>query len=131
MHEIDTVRRTPPGQATVSLRGESGVLHGFTAFPLNEAPCGPAVYIFAQPVADINRRIAFGWSFLGVGENGDMRHRTGARYARIIDGLALGATQLLLHFCYHDAGQRRLIPEDLAGALKLGPRPRLVPPRAA
>jgi len=131
MHEIDTVCRTPPGQAAVSLRGASGVLLGFTAFPLNEAPCGPAVYIFARPVADLHCRITPGWTFLGIGETAGMRDRIDARYARIVEGYALGATHILIHFCYRDADQRRLILDDLAGRLNLARRQEQIPPRAA
>jgi hypothetical protein len=131
MHEIDTVCRTPPGQATVSLRGASGVLHGFTAFPLREAPCGPAVYIFARPVADLHCHITPGWTFLGIGETAGMRANLDARYARIVEGHALGATHALIHFCYRDADQRRLIFKDLAGPLNLARRHERIPPRAA
>ena len=131
MHEIDTVCRTPPGQAAVSLRGASGVLHGFTAFPLSEAPCGPAVYIFARPVADLHCRITPGWTFLGIGETADMRGRVDARYARIVEGHVLGATHVLIHFCYRGADQRRLIVENLAGRLNLAARYEPIPLRAA
>jgi hypothetical protein len=131
MREIDTVCRTPPGQATVSLRGASGVLHGFTAFPLREAPCGPAVYIFARPAADLHCRITPGWTFLGIGETAGMRVHLDVRYTRIVEGHALGATHVLTHFCSRDADQRRLILEDLAGRLDLPRRHTLIPPRAA
>lgn len=125
MHEIDTVCRTPPGQAAVSLRGASGLLHGFTAFPLNEAPCGPAIYIFARPVADLHGRISPGWTFLGIGETGGMRDRLDARYARVVEGYSLGATHILIHFCYRDAGQRLQIVEDLMAPLKLARSPEI------
>ncbi|MBE9555767.1 MAG: hypothetical protein IMF08_02830 [Proteobacteria bacterium] len=131
MHEIDTVCRTPPGQATVALRGASGMLHGFTAFPLSEAPCGPAAYIFARPVVDLHRHLTPCWTFLGIGETAGMRERLDARYARIVEGHALGATHVLIHFCYRDADQRRLILEDLAGQLNLARRQYRIPPRAA
>lgn len=131
MHEIDTICRTPPGQAMVALRGASGVLHGFTAFPLSEAPCGPAAYIFARPVADLHSRITPGWTFLGIGETAGMRERLDVRYARIVEGHALGATHVLIHFCYRDADQRRLILDDLAGQLKLARRQCRIPPCAA
>ena len=131
MHGIDTVCRTPPGQAAVSLRGASGVLHGFTAFPLNEAPCGPAIYVFARPVADLHCRITPGWTLLGIGETAGMRERLDERYARIVEGHALGATHILIHFCYRDADQRRLILGDLAGRLNPVREPATVPPCAA
>ncbi|MDH5410692.1 MAG: hypothetical protein OEY16_04825 [Alphaproteobacteria bacterium] len=131
MQEIDIVCRTPPGQAAVSLRGASGMLHGFTAFPLSEAPCGPAVYIFARPVADLHCRIAPGWTFLSIGETGGIRDRIDARYARIVEGHMLGATHILIHFCYRDAGQRRMILDDLAAPLRLARRQERIPPRAA
>jgi hypothetical protein len=131
MHEIDTVCRTPPGQAAVSLRGASGVLHGFTAFPLNEAPCGPAVYIFARPVRDPHRRVSPGWALLRIGETGGMRDRADARYARIIKGRALGATHILIHFCCRDADQRRLVFKDLGGRLAPMRELEALPPRAA
>jgi hypothetical protein len=131
MHEIDTVCRTPPGQAAVSLRGTTGLLHGFTAFPLNEAPCGPAVYIFARPVADLHDRNTAGWTFLGIGETSGMRDRLDARYARVVEGYSLGATHILIHFCYRDASQRLQIVEDLVGPLKLSRSRNLSPPYAA
>jgi hypothetical protein len=131
MRAIDTVCRTPPGQAAVSLRGASGVLHGFTAFPLSEAPCGPAVYIFARPVTDLHCRITPGWTFLGIGETAGMRERVDARYTRIVEGHALGATHILTHFCHRDADHRRLILDDLAGRLNLARRHELIPLRAA
>lgn len=131
MHEIDTVCRTPPGQAAVSLRGASGVLHGFTAFPLSEAPCGPSVYIFARPVADLHCRITSGWSFLGIGETAGMCEHLDARYARIVEGHALGASHILIHFCYRDADHRRLIIESLTGRLNLAHRHEQMPLRAA
>ena len=118
MREIDTVCRTPPGQAAVSLRGVSGVLHGFTAFPLSEAPSGPAVYIFARPVTGMNRQIASCWTLLHVGETAGMRDRDDARrlrHARIVEGHALGATHILVHFCYRDTDRRRRIFSDLGG----------------
>jgi hypothetical protein len=119
MHEMHTVCRTAPGLATVSLRGESGMLHGFTAFPLNEAPCGPAVYIFARPAAGLSSPKEPGWALFGIAESGDIRDNPDQRYSRIVEGLALGATHLLMHFCYREASQRRLIVEDLAGSLNL------------
>ena len=131
MHGIDTVCRTPPGQAAVSLRGASGVLHGFTAFPLNEAPCGPAIYVFARPVADLHCHITPGWTLLGIGETAGMRERLDERYARIVEGHALSATHILIHFCYRDADQRRLILEDLAGRLNPVREPATIPPCAA
>ena len=131
MREIDTVCRTPPGQAEVSLRGASGKLHGFTAFPLSEAPCGPAAYIFARPVADLHCRITPGWTLLGIGETAGMRDRLDARYARIVEGHALGATHILIHFCYRDADQRRLILEDLAGQLNSARYQEQIPRHAA
>jgi len=131
MHVIDSVCRTPPGQAAVSLRGASGVLHGFTAFPLSDAPCGPAVYVFARPVADLHCHIKPGWTFLGIGETAGMRGRLDARYARIVEGHALGATHILIHFCYRDADQRHLILENLAGRLNPARRYERIPLRAA
>ena len=131
MHGIDTVCRTPPGQAAVSLRGASGVLHGFTAFPLNEAPCGPAIYVFARPVADLHCHITPGWTLLCIGETAGMRERLDERYARIVEGHALSATHILIHFCYRDADQRRLILEDLAGRLNPVREPATMPPCAA
>lgn len=131
MQEIDTVCRTPPGQAAVSLRGLSGVLQGFTAFPLNEAPCGPAVFIFARPVADLHCRMTPGWTFLAFGETSGMRDRTDARYARIVEGHTLGATHILIRFCYRDASQRRLILDDLTGRLKLARLRERISPCAA
>jgi len=131
MHEIDTVCRTPPGQAEVSLRGASGVRHGFTAFPLSEAPCGPAVYIFARTAAGLHRRISPGWELLHIGETAGMRDRANARYARIVKGYALGATHILIHFCCRDADQRRLIFNDLGGQLEPARELETHPPRAA
>lgn len=132
MHEIDTVCRTPPGQAAVSLRGESGLLHGFTAFPLHEAPCGPAVYIFARPAANPrDHGVDPGWILLGIGETEDIRDQPERRYSRVVEGLSLGATHLLVHFCYRDLTQRSLIVEDLAHALKLTRWCEPLAPRAA
>lgn len=131
LHGIDTVCRTPPGQAAVSLRGVSGVLHGFTAFPLNEAPCGPGVYVFARPVADLHCHVTPRWTFLGIGETAGMRERLDERYARIVEGHALGATHILIHFCYRDADQRRRIADDLTGRLNPIRRLEPIPPYAA
>ena len=131
MRAIDTVCRTPPGQATVSLRGASGKLHCFTAFPLSEAPCGPAVYVFARPAVDPNCPTSPGWVFLGIGENGDMREWAENRHGRVVDGLTLGATHLLLHFCRRETEHRRLILGDLADSLKLEVRPAPTVSRAA
>ena len=131
MREIDTVCRTPPGQAAVSLRGQSGMLYGFTAFPLSEAPCGPAVYIFARPVADLHCRITPNWSLLDIGETAGMRDRIDARYARIVQGHMLGATHILIHFCYRDASRRRLIVDELAGRLTPSRPQVIIPPCAA
>jgi hypothetical protein len=131
MHEIDTICRTPPGQSAVSLRGASGVLHGFTAFPLREAPCGPAVYIFARPATGRHRRTASGWSLLRIGETGGVRDHAGARHTRIVEGRSLGATHILIHFCCRDADQRRLILADLGGRKKSVRALETVPPQAA
>lgn len=131
MSEIDTVCRTPPGQATVSLRGDSGILYGFTAFPLNEAPCGPAVYIYARLAADLHCRIAPSWAFLAIGKTASICERLEARYARIVEGHTLGASHILIHFCYRGADQRSLIFEDLAGRMNLASPHLRIPRRAA
>jgi hypothetical protein len=60
-----------------------------------------------------------------------MRDRIDARYARIVEGHALGATHILIHFCYRVADQRRLILDDLAGRLDPARRQEQIPPRAA
>jgi len=120
MHEFDTVCRMPPRRAAVSLRGISGVLHGFTAFPLCEAPCGPAVYIFARPVAGGNAGASSCWALLSMGETAGGKDRIGRRRcrdARIVEGNALGATHILIHFCHHDADRRRMIFDDLSRQL--------------
>jgi hypothetical protein len=131
MLQIDTVCRTPPGQAAVSLRGDSGVLHGFTAFPLQEAPGGPAVYLYARPAGGIHEWVVHGWTLLGIGETGCIRRRPDLRFSRLVDGLALGATHLLVHFCYRETSQRLLIVEDLMEALRLTPCRALIASQAA
>lgn len=131
MREIDTVCRTPPGQAAVSLRGASGMLYGFTAFPLKEAPCGPAIYIFARLVADLHGLITPSWTFLAIGETSGICGHLDARHARTVEGHTLGASHVLIHFCYRDADQRRLILDDLAGQLNLASPHLRIPPRAA
>lgn len=131
MRAIDTVCRTAPGLAEVSLRGESGVLHGFTAFPLRDAPCGPAVFLYARPFADLNRLVTPGWIFLGIGETDGMRGRPDIRHARVVEGMTMGATHLLIHFCCRGPGERRLILKDMAGPLKLAWPREPAPTRAA
>ncbi len=119
MRTIDDLCRTPPGKAAVSLRGESGMLYGFTAFPLAEAPCGPAVYIYARPAENRPSPAQPYWTLLGIGESPGLCERRERRFARMVKGQTLGATHLLIHFCGRGVDLRRMIAGDLSQGQQL------------
>lgn len=117
MSALHDVCKTPPGQAVVTIRGGSAALYGFTAFPLDDAPCGAAIYIFARPSDNPRRQIASYWEPLLIGETGGMRDRSEARQERLTEARQLGATHMLIHFCGRGPDTRRRIVADLASVL--------------
>ena len=131
MSALHDVCKTPPGQAVVTLRGGSSALYGFTAFPLEDAPCGAGIYIFARPSPDPLRGATSYWEPLLVGETGGMRGRSEARKERLAEAHRLGATHMLIHFCGRGTDIRRRIVADLAVGLSLPHNRVLSQPAAA
>lgn len=131
MSALHDVCKTPPGQAVVTLRGGSSALYGLTAFPLEDAPCGAAIYIFARPSHDPLRGATSYWEPLLVGETGGMRGRSDARKERLVAAHRLGATHMLIHFCGRGTDIRRRIVADLATGLSLPHNRVLSQPAAA
>lgn len=119
MSALHNVCKTPPGQAVITIQGGSAALYGFTAFPLEDAPCGAAIYIFARPTDRPRRRSLSYWEPLLIGETGGMRNRSDARQERTTEGRRLGATHILIHFCGRGPDIRRRIVADLGSALTL------------
>lgn len=114
MSELHEVCKTPRGQAVVTIQGGSGALYGFTAFPLEDAPGGAAIYLFARPSPDPLRIATSYWVPLHVGETGGMRDRADARKKRFEAAHRMGATHMLIHFCSRDAEARRKIAHDIS-----------------
>jgi len=119
MSALHDVCKTPPGQAVITIQGGSAALYGFTAFPLEDAPCGAGIYIFARPTDRPQRSITSYWEPLFIGETGGMRDRSEARQERATEARRLGATHILIHFCGRGPDIRRRIVADLASALSL------------
>jgi len=119
MSALHNVCKTPPGQAVVTIQGGSAALYGFTAFPLEDAPCGAAVYVFARPADRLWRGVTSYWEPLLIGETGGMRDRSDARQERTTEARRLGATHILIHFCGRGPDIRRRIVADLASVLAL------------
>lgn len=117
MHEICN---TPPGQAVVTIQGGSGALYGFTAFPLEDAPGGAAIFAFVRPSVDPLRLTTSYWVPLYIGETGGLRDNEAARRERIHAARLMGATHMLIHFCNRDAEARKKIVQDLSQVV--GPR---------
>ena len=118
MSELHDVCKTPPGQAVITIQGGSRALYGFTAFPVEDAPCGAAIYIFVRPSERLSKRqpdsgSAY-WTALHVGETGGLRGRREARRERIEAACRAGATHMLIHFCSRGEEDRMRIVEDLA-----------------
>jgi hypothetical protein len=130
MSALHDVCKTPPGQAVITLRGGSSALYGFTAFPLEDAPCGAAIFIFARPSDNPLRGATSYWEPLLVGETSGMRGRSEARLERISEARRLGATHMLIHFCGRGTDIRRRIVADLAAGLSL-PQDRVLSQPAA
>ncbi|MDH3230358.1 MAG: hypothetical protein OEN55_11245 [Alphaproteobacteria bacterium] len=130
MSALHNVCKTPPGQAVITLQGGSAALYGFTAFPLEDAPCGAAIYIFARPSDSPLRSMTSYWEPLLIGETGGMRDRSEARQERLEEARRLGATHMLIHFCGRGTDIRRRIVADLASVLSL-PRNRVLSQPAA
>ena len=131
MSILHDVCKTPPGQAGITIQGSSAALYGFTAFPLEDAPCGAAIYVFARPSESPLRSMTSYWEPLLVGETGGMRDRSDAREERIAEALRLGATHMLIHFCGRGTDIRRRIVADLAVGLSLPHNRVLSQPAAA
>lgn len=119
MSALHNVCKTPPGQAVVTIQGDSAALYGFTAFPLEDAPCGAAIYIFARPTDRPQRSATSFWEPLLIGETGGMRDRSEARERRTAEARRLGATHILIHFCGRGPDIRRRIVADLASRFAL------------
>lgn len=117
MSELHEVCKTPPGQAVVMMQGGSRALYGFTAFPIEDAPGGAAVYIFARPSIDPLRHVTSYWVPLHIGQTAGLRNSESARRERIEAARRLGATHMLIHFCGRDAEARRRIADDLSRVL--------------
>ena len=130
MSILHDVCKTPPGQAVITIQGSSAALYGFTAFPLEDAPCGAAIYVFARPSDSPLRSMTSYWEPLLVGETGGMRDRSEARHERIAEARRLGATHMLIHFCGRGTDIRRRIVADLGAVLSL-PRNRVLSQPAA
>ncbi len=130
MSALHDVCKTPPGQAVVTIQGGSAALYGFTAFPLEDAPCGAAVYIFARPSDGPLRSMSSYWQPLLIGETGGMRDRGDARQERVEEARRLGATHMLIHFCGRGADIRRRIVADLGSVLPV-PQDRVLSQPAA
>jgi hypothetical protein len=119
MSALHNVCKTPPGQAVITIQGESAAPYGFTAFPLEDAPCGAAIYIFARPTERPRRTVTSYWEPLLIGETSGMRDRSEARQERTTEARRLGATHILIHFCGRGPDIRRRIVADLASVLSL------------
>lgn len=133
MSTIHNVCKTPPGQAVVTIQGRSGALYGFTAFPLEDAPCGAAIYIIARPSTHPLHSATSYWKALRIGETGGVRAGSDGRderLERLEAARRLRATHMLIHFCGRGADIRRRIVADLSTVL---PRPakRTLPQPAA
>ncbi len=130
MSALHDVCKTPPGQAVVTIQGGSAALYGFTAFPLEDAPCGAAIFIFARPSDGLLRSMSSYWQPLLIGETGGMRDRSDARQERIEEARRLGATHMLIHFCGRGTDIRRRIVADLGSVLPV-PQDRVLSQPAA
>jgi hypothetical protein len=131
MSELHEVCRTPPGQAVVTMQGGSRALYGFTAFPLENAPSGAAIYIFVRPSKNPLRRVTSYWVLLHIGETAGLRDSERERRERYEAARRMGATHMLIHFCGRDAETRRKIVRDLVRALAPPRNERLSRPAAA
>lgn len=131
MSKLHDVCKTPPGQAVITIQGGSGGLYGFTAFPLEDAPCGAAIYIFARPSNRPLRNATSYWRALRIGETGGLRDHSEARVKRLEAARRLGATHMLIHFCGRGEDVRRRIVADLVSVLSLRTRERHSQPAAA
>ena len=134
MSKLHNVCKTPPGQAVITIQGGSGALYGFTAFPLEHAPCGAAIYIFARPSNRPLRNATSYWKALHIAETGGVRDRSDARderLERLEAARRAGATHMLIHFCSRGEDIRQRIVTDLAPVLCLPAKRSLPQPAAA
>lgn len=114
MSELHVICKTPPGQAVITIQGGSRALYGFTAFPVENAPCGAAVYIFVRPSQRQSRIASSYWTALHIGETGGLRDHGKAQRDRIEEACRAGATHMLIHFCNRGEDIRKRIVDDLA-----------------
>lgn len=117
MSELHDVCKTPPGQAVITIQGGSRALYGFTAFPVEDAPCGAAIYIFARPSERRSHNVLSYWKALHIGETSGLRDHSKARRDRIEAACRAGATHMLIHFCSRGEDIRKRIVDDLSSQI--------------